>query len=249
MSEKQEFSGRRAFVTGGSRGIGAAIAQRLLDGGATVVVTARARNEATPPKATLIEGDVRTNAGAKKIAAEAIGVLGGLDILVNAAGATRVFLQGSASIPDEEWLDSLAINFLSAVRVTNAALPALKASKTPAIINISSDGTANPAAPMLHYVTAKAALNLYSAGLANELAPNKIRVNVVTPGSVVTPGGDEVRKVITEAMNLSAEQLASKVPLGRLGQPRDIAEMVAFLASDRAEWITGQNYIVNGGAS
>ena len=75
MSEKQEFSGRRALVTGGSRGIGAAIAQRFLDGGATVVVTARGRNEATPKKATLIEGDVRTNAGAKKIAAEAIGVL------------------------------------------------------------------------------------------------------------------------------------------------------------------------------
>ena len=248
MSEKQEFSGRRALVTGGSRGIGAAIAQRLLDGGATVVVTARARNEATPPKATFIEGDVRTNAGAKKIAVEAIGVLGVLDILVNAAGATRVFLQGSASIPDEEWLDSLAINFLSAVRVTNAVLPALKASKTAAVINISSGGTSAPGAPLLHYLTAKAALNLYSSGLANELASNKIRVNVVTPGSVITPGGDEVRKVFTDALNVPAEQL-SKVPLGRFGQPRDIAEMVAFLASDRAEWITGQNYFVNGGAS
>ena len=248
MAETQEFKGRRALVTGGSRGIGAAIAQRLLDGGATVVITARSHNEAAPKHATFIPGDVSTNEGAKKIAAEAIKVLGGLDILVNNAGATRVFLQGTASIPDDEWLDSLNINFLSAVRMANAVLPALKESKAGAIVNISSGGAAVPAAPLLHYVAAKAALNIYSSGLASELAPNKIRVNVVTPGFVVTPGADEVRKVFTEALKVPAEQLF-KVPLGRPGQPRDIAELVAFLVSDRAEWITGQNYFVNGGAS
>jgi NAD(P)-dependent dehydrogenase (short-subunit alcohol dehydrogenase family) len=249
IDPSKEFSGRRALITGGSRGIGAAIAQRLLDGGATVAVTARSRTETTPKNATFVPGDIRSNEGAKNIAAEALGVLGGIDILVNNAGATRVYAQGSASIPDEEWLDSLNISYLSAVRLTNAVLPALKNSKTGAIINISSGGSAPPPAPLLHYLSAKAALVAYSRGLAQELALNKIRVNVITPGGfVVTPGGDEVRKLFTDALGIPAEQIF-KVPLGRPGQPEDLAEAVAFLASDRAQWITGQNCNVDGGAS
>ena len=249
IDPSKEFSGRRALITGGSRGIGAAIAQRLLDGGATVVVTARSRTDAIPENATFVSGDVRSNEGAMKIAAEALDVLGGIDILVNNAGGTRVYVQGSASIPDEEWLDSLDINFLAAVRLTNAVLPSLKNSKAGTVINISSGGATPPPAPLLHYLSAKAALVTYSRGLAQELAPDKIRVNVITPGGfVITPGGDEVRKVFTDALGVPAEQVF-KVPLGRPGQPQDLAEAVAFLASDRAQWITGQNLNVDGGAS
>ena len=244
----KEFSGRRAVVTGGSRGIGAAIAQRLLDGGATVVVTARSRNEAIPEGATFITGDVRTSKGAKALADEALRVLGGVDILVNNAGASRVYLQGSASIPDEEWQDSLDINFLSAVRVTNAFLSALKESKAGAVVNISSGAAIAPAASLLHYLAAKSALNTYSRGLAHELATQKIRVNVVTPGLVITPGADEIRKVFTDALGVPIEKIMP-VPLGRPGQPHDIADLVAFLVSDRAAWITAQNYFVDGGGA
>src|ERR1700744_2908874 len=125
MSNK-DFAGKRAVVTGGSRGIGAAIAQKLIDGGAKVVVTARSRHEQTPSGATFISSDIRTEAGIKALAVEALKVLGGIDYLVNNAGASKVFLGGSSTIPDEEWIDSLNINFLSAVRATNAFLPALK---------------------------------------------------------------------------------------------------------------------------
>jgi NAD(P)-dependent dehydrogenase (short-subunit alcohol dehydrogenase family) len=243
----KEFVGRRALVTGGSRGIGAAIAQRLLDAGATVVVTARSRHEQTPIGATYFPGDILTNEGATKIGAEALRILGGLDILVNNAAAARVHLPGSEAIPDDEWQDAVNSNYLSAVRVTNAVLPALRESSAGTIINISSGGVTPLPAPLMHYGAAKAALNAYSRGLAKELAPARIRVNIVTPGGVVTPGGDVIRKEFTAAMGLPPEAAAALVPLGRLGQPEEIAEMVAYLASDRASWITGHNYYVDGG--
>src|SRR3984957_16783241 len=159
-----EFTGRRALVTGGSRGIGAAVAQRLIDGGASVVTVSRSRTDDTPKASTFLAADLRTAEGASSAVEQALQALGGLDILVNNAGAARVHLDGNIS--DEERLDSLSINFLSAVRMTTAALPALQQSEHPAIVNISSNATAMAAPPLLHYAAAKAALNVYSAGLA-----------------------------------------------------------------------------------
>src|ERR1700749_5231889 len=122
----KEFSARRVLVTGGSRGIGAATAQRLIDGGATVVVTARSTHAETPKGAHFVAGDTRTLEGAQKVAKDAIAKLGRLDILVNSAGAARVHLPSSAAISDEEWVDSININFLAALRITYAALPGLQ---------------------------------------------------------------------------------------------------------------------------
>src|ERR1700730_4589103 len=117
----REFAGRRALVTGGSRAIGAAIAQRLIDGGASVVVVARNRHEQTPARATFIEGDILTLEGCKKIVEESIKVLGGLDILVNNAAAAKLVLPNSEAIKDADWEETIASNFLSAVRIRNAA--------------------------------------------------------------------------------------------------------------------------------
>jgi NAD(P)-dependent dehydrogenase (short-subunit alcohol dehydrogenase family) len=243
----KEFAGRRALVTGGTRGIGVAIAQRLLDGGATVVVTARSTSDEAPKGAKFIKGDVSTNEGAKAIAAATLQVLGGIDIIINNAGAARVHLQGTASIPDAEWQDALDMNFLSAVRVTNALLPALKESKAGAIVNLSSGGATSWPGPLGHYGAAKAALNVYSKTVARELAPLQIRVNTVTPGTVTTPGGDAIRKTLTDAMGAPPEAIFATIPLGRPGQPSEIAEVVALLVSDRGQWITGHNYFVDGG--
>ncbi|HZZ50894.1 MAG TPA: SDR family oxidoreductase [Pseudonocardia sp.] len=242
-----ELAGRRALVTGGSRGIGAAIARRLIDAGATVVTAARTATDDTPPKSTFIPADLRTAAGVRELAEAAVEQLGGVDILIDNAGAGRLFPQGTLSIPDEHWQESLDINLLAAIRLDAALLPGMRERGTGSIVHISSTVVHDPQAPFLHYTAAKAALNAYSRGLALEQAPAGIRVNAVLPGNVTTPGADVVRKDIADATGTDAAAVLDSIPLGRIGQPEDIAEMVAFLVSDRASWITGRLFTVDGG--
>jgi len=249
MSNKLDFSreliGRRALVTGGTRGIGAAIAQRLLDAGAQVVVAARSRGDSSPGGATFVAGDVASVAGVQAIAAAALGVLGGLDILVNNAGGAGGFPQGTASIPEEAWQASLALNLFAAIRMTNALLPALRESQAGAIVNISSGAATMPIGSIAHYGAAKAALNSYSRSLALDVAPSKLRVNVVSPGPVTTPGSRE----FSDALGVPPDLFAKDLPLRRYGAPEDVAEVVALLVSDRGKWMTGANVNVDGGLS
>ena len=240
----KELIGRRALVTGGTRGIGAAIAQRFLDSGAKVVVAARTPNNDIPKGATFVAGDASTNEGVEAIATKAIAALGGLDILVNNAGGASAFLEGSSTISDQAWHDSMALNLFAAIRLTNAVLPALRASKAAAVVNISSAAATMPFGPFAHYGAAKAALNYYSRTLAMELAPSGIRVNVVSPGVIATPGSEEFAKATP---GFSADDWVRNIPLGRIGATEDIAEMVALLVSERGKYLTGANYPVDGG--
>jgi len=166
MSSKLDFSkeliGRRALVSGGTRGMGAAIAQRLLDAGAKVVVTGRTRGESIPAGAVFVGGDVTSVEGVKAIAAKAIEALGGLDILVNNAGGATPVAEGAAAIPDDEWKAAFDLNLFAAVRLTNAVLPAIRESKVGAIVNISSNASKMAFGPFAHYSAAKAALDMYS---------------------------------------------------------------------------------------
>jgi NAD(P)-dependent dehydrogenase (short-subunit alcohol dehydrogenase family) len=241
--------GKRALVTGGTRGIGAAIVAKLLAGGATVVTTSRTPVDNLPAGVHYVQADVSTPEGVDQLAAETLKHFDGkLDILVNNAAASLAFPKGAASIPDQEWRSALDLNYLNTVRVTDRFLPAL-IDGGGAIVNISSAVTLAVVPALAHYAGAKAALEKYSQTLAAELAPQGVRVNVVIPGNVTTPGADKIRQDLADAAGIPVEAITAGTPLGRKGIPADIAEAVGFLVSDQAEWITGSQLLVDGGAS
>ncbi|SFS90415.1 SDR family oxidoreductase [Saccharopolyspora flava] len=247
-----ELTGKRAVVTGGSRGIGAAIAQNLLDAGATVVTAARSATDQTPPASKFIAADLSTPDGVEAFAESALGVLGGVDIVVNCAGGCRSF-QTALEI-ENDWQHTMNVNFLSAVRLNAALVPSMREAGGGVIVHMSSTATISSYPMILHYAAAKSALEVYNKGLAVELAPQGIRVVSLCPGNVETPGADAARDQIVDYLGLDpdddhAQRWADEVPLGRIGRSQDIADAVSFLVSDRASWITGSNLVIDGGKS
>ncbi|NEB03871.1 oxidoreductase [Streptomyces sp. SID13726] len=246
-SGTREFKGRRALVTGGTRGIGAAVVRGLLDAGAEVLTTARSETGTAPEGAAFVAADVTTRAGAQALAEAARETFGGVDILVHNAGGARPYKDASA-IPDEEWQEALDLNYLASVRLDALLAPGMRERGTGAIVHVSSAAVLAPMGPFLHYTAAKAALENYSRGLALELAPAGVRVNTVTPGRVATPGGEAVREEWARlAVAPGPTNADDTTPLGRDGLPDDIAHAVLFLVSERAGWLTGSNLVVDGG--
>ncbi|WP_280420005.1 oxidoreductase [Nocardia carnea] len=245
-SATAELTGKRALVTGGSRGIGAAVVRRFLDAGAEVLATARSATNAVPDGATFVAADVRTMDGARALAAAVQETFGGVDIVVHNAGGARPH-RGSSDIPDAEWRDALELNLLAAVRLDALLTPGMRDRGSGAIVHISSAAVPAPVAQFLHYTAAKAALENYSLGLATELAPFGVRVNTVSPGRTATPGGATTRAQWADLDPAAARIDSPAVPLGREGRPADIAHAVLFLVSDNASWLTGGSLVVDGG--
>lgn len=244
-----ELAGKRALVTGGTRGIGAAIVRRLRDAGAHVVASARTPVEGFPADVTFVRGDVSSREGARALADAAVEALGGVDILVNNAGAAEAHPGGVLSIDDEQFQQALDANYLSAVRLTAALAPAMIARKSGVIVNVSTVAARIATPPLAHYGAAKAALNAYTKSLATELAPHGVRALLVSPGNVTSPGADKIRSELAAALAIDPTAMMGGIPLGRVGAPADIAELIGFLVSDRAAWITGSNFLVDGGES
>ncbi|MBO2448893.1 SDR family oxidoreductase [Actinomadura barringtoniae] len=241
-----ELAGKRALVTGGSRGIGAAVVRQFLDAGADVLTTARAAGT-VPEGASFVEADVRTRAGAQAIAVAAEERLGGVDIIVHNAGGARPY-ENSSAITDEEWQNALDLNFLASVRLDSLLAEGMRERRSGVIVHVSSAAVTTPVGQFLHYTAAKAALENYSRGLASELAPFGVRVNTVTPGRTATPGGAATREEWARLNAAPGQTNAGDTPpLGRDGEPDDIAHAVMFLVSDKASWLTGSNLVVDGG--
>ncbi|MBA9079662.1 MULTISPECIES: SDR family oxidoreductase [Rufibacter] len=244
-----------ALVTGGTKGIGKAIADNLSKAGMQVVVTARTAPKENTNGQYFISADLATPEGAERVAKEILGKYGRIDIIINNAGANLSPGGGFSALSDEHWNNDWQLNFMSAVRINKALLPTMIEQKSGVIINISTGAAKQPLWEMtMSYSSAKAALNVYSKALANEVGSKGIRVNVVSPGVVKTPLMLEFVENIAKSSSITPDEafkaLIDKVgvPMGRMAEPEEIANLVAFLVSSEAKYITGTNYSVDGGA-
>ncbi len=250
------LKGKVALVTGGTKGIGKSIADKLSESGAIVVTTARTETKDQSDNQYFIAADLTKADSAENIAKQILEKYGRINIIVNNAGANLGPGGGFSTLEDEDWFKDWELNFMSVVRINKALLPTMLQQKEGAIINISTGAAKQPIWDMtMSYSSAKAALNAYSKALANELGPKGIRVNLVSPGVVRTPLMNEFVENIAQKSGSNFEETFQNiidtvgVPLGRMADPEEVGSIVAFLASSEAKYITGANISVDGGSS
>ncbi|SFB54024.1 3-oxoacyl-[acyl-carrier protein] reductase [Rhizobium sp. NFR07] len=243
-----EFYGRKAVVIGGSRGIGLATASLLATRGASLAVGARDLQALERTREMLKTSDNTIHVcpcdlsdaeSVEHFVAQSAEALGGIDILINCASSF------SLADSDEGWEAAIQIDLFGTVRAVRATVPYLRKGEAGAIVNVSSVSARQAKPDRLPYGAAKAAVEQYTHSAAKLYGPDRIRVNCVVPGSTFIAGGiwDRVRRDNLDLYNATIQS----IPLGGLADPDSIAEGIAFLASTRARWITGQCLVVDGG--
>lgn len=254
MSGFLTLEGRRALITGGTSGAGAATVALFGELGARVLTTARTK-PADFTGAAFVEADLTTKEGVQSVVDAVHQQLGGVDIIVNVLGGSSAPSGGFAVLDDLEWDKEFNLNFFPAVRLDRALIPTMIAQGNGVVIHVTSIQNRMPLAEATTgYASAKAALNTYSKSLSKEVSPKGVRVVRVSPGWIAAPGENGLALRIAEQAGIAYEAAIEVImdslggiPLGRPAEPREVADLIAFLASDRASSITGTEHVIDGG--
>jgi NAD(P)-dependent dehydrogenase (short-subunit alcohol dehydrogenase family) len=255
MSDPAVLLGRKALVTGGTKGIGEAVAARLREGGATVLTTARTRPGDLSDADLFVAADITTAEGCAAVADAVRRRLGGVDIIVHVVGGSSAPAGGFAVLDDAEWRRALDLNLFPAVRLDRALLPMMLARGSGVIVHVTSIQRQLPLPDAtIAYAAAKAALSNYSKGLSKEVSPKGVRVVRVSPGWVETEAAvglvqEIARQRATDYEGAQKVLMSSLggIPIGRPAKPREVADLIAFLVSPQAGSITGTEYVIDGG--
>jgi len=250
-----ELAGKITLVTGGTKGTGKAIAERLAQAGAKVIVTARNKPDDVNPAFTFIAADLSTGTGTAQVISEIRKAFGSVDILINNMGSSETPGGGFSVLTDDHWEETIQTNLLAPVRLDRGLLPYMLEKKAGCIIHIASiQGRLPLYDSTLPYAAAKAGLINYSKSLSNEVAPKGVRVLTVSPGWIKTAAAIRMMERLAESSGISIEEATKGVmdalggiPMGRPAEPKDVAELVGFLVSPRAAYLTGTTYVIDGG--
>lgn len=255
MSFSLDLTGHRALVTGGTKGVGAAVVESLLNAGMTVVATARSVPDTTPDDVIYIASDLMTAEGCQAVTNAVLDRLGGIDVIVNVLGGSSAPGGGFSALNDGEWDAAINQNLMPAVRIDRALLPSMIEQGSGVIIHVTSIQRELPLPEATTaYAAAKAALSTYSKSLSKEVAPKGIRVVRVSPGWVETEASVALAERLAQQAGTDYEggkkiimNSLGGIPLGRPARPQEVADLITFLVSPRAASITGTEYVIDGG--
>jgi 3-oxoacyl-[acyl-carrier protein] reductase len=250
------LKGCRALVAGASKGLGKACAQALIGEGASVFICSRSAGELAKTATEIgaaghAAADVSRPDEVRRLVAQAIDALGGLDILVTNAGGppTGPF----DKVGDEDWDIAYQLNLMSSVRLIREALPALKASGRGRIVNLTGYGVKEPMTDLVVSDSLRAGVTVMAKTIASDLAPFGITVNNIAPGPIMTDRLIEVHAARAKALGITLdeqfERFSKTIPALRMGQPKEIGDLCAFLCSPQAGYLTGQAIVVDGGVN
>lgn len=253
-ADPTEFAGKRVLVSGGTKGLGRATVDRFRAGGARVIAAARGHAEAIDG-VEFVQADLTTAKGGEILAEAAREHMGGVDILAHVIGGSSSPGGGFVALTDDHWFAELNLNLLATVRLDRLLVPQMIERSAGTVVHVTSIQSVLPLPESTTaYAAAKAALRTYSKALSRELGPKGVRVNTVSPGWIMTESSVDLLKRLQTANGGSIEDARQVVldglggiPIGRAAEPHEVADLIAYLASDRAAAIHGAEFVIDGG--